>query len=145
VQDGKDLGFGPRARPDSCPANQGLTRSPGSGVRSPWQPSSFRLRRVRRIYGISPGFSGLGYTIRGSQSGPPYVAQKSLREAIVPEYLLPNSPLAELGCACIIVPPYPGRSQDPLDPRFVAERGGPECPKVDRLRPAPPGALRPAP
>jgi hypothetical protein len=43
----RTLGPGPRARPDSRPANQGLTRSLGPGARSPRQPSWFRLRRVR--------------------------------------------------------------------------------------------------
>jgi hypothetical protein len=40
-------GAGPRARPDSRPANQGLTRSPGSEARSPRQANGSRLRRVR--------------------------------------------------------------------------------------------------
>lgn len=95
-----------------------------------------RAEVLRKDYGIFPAFSGLGYAVRGSETGGPFTAQKSLRNSIVSEYLLPNRTFAEMDCACIIVAPYPGRSQDPLDPLFVAERGSPECTRVDRLRPA---------
>jgi len=42
--------------------------------------------------------------------------------------------LAEAGCRCISVAPYPGRANDPLDPYFISQAGGDgECKPVDRL------------
>lgn len=92
-----------------------------------------RANVLMQLYGLFPAFSGLGYAVRGSERGPPFTARDALRNSIVPEYLLPNQTLAAFKCDCIIVPPYAGRSQDPLDPRFVSERGSPECPRVERL------------
>lgn len=93
-----------------------------------------RADLLRTIYGIFPAFSGLGYAVRGSERGAPFTTQAALRDSIVPEYLLPNLSFADLGCACIIVPPYSGRSQDPIDPEFISAQGTPDCRKVDRLR-----------
>ena len=89
---------------------------------------------LRRNYGIFPAFSGLGYAVRGSGTATEFTAGDVLRNSIVPEYSLENLTLPELGCRCIIVPPYPGRSEDLLDPDFIAQRGGSECRFVDRLR-----------
>jgi hypothetical protein len=54
----------------------------------------------------------------------------------VPEYLLRNVTLAEAGCRCIAVPPYPGRETALLDPDQVSREGGDGyCIHVPRLGP----------
>lgn len=90
---------------------------------------------VRHRYGVYPGFSGLGLTVRGSGSSPALDAGETLRDVVPPEYLVRNAPLADGGCRCIRVPPYEGRAMDPLDPRFVARAGDlGACRVVPRLR-----------
>lgn len=90
---------------------------------------------VRSLYGIFPAFSGLGYAIKGSGDDHALTVEQALRNAIAPEYTVKNVTLAEGGCRCILVPPYPGRSSDPVDPDFVWEEGGSQqCRFVDRLR-----------
>lgn len=89
---------------------------------------------LRTLYGIDLGFSGLGLAVQGS--GDPafvYTAEHVLDEAIVPEYLVKNAFIAEAGCHCILVPPYPGRSRALIDPELVWEVGTPECTMVPRL------------
>lgn len=91
------------------------------------------VMRVR--YGIYPSFSGLGLTVAGSGDGRAFTAADSLAAAVSPEYLLRNATLAEAGCRCIRVAPYDGRADDPLDPRFIDQRGGAgTCRSVTRLR-----------
>lgn len=93
-----------------------------------------RADALRRRYGIYPAFSGLGYAVKGSGSGTPMGAGEALQRSVAPEYLLKNASLADAGCFCLIVPPYNGRSADPLDVDFVAQRGGfGECMSTNRL------------
>jgi hypothetical protein len=57
-----------------------------------------------------------------------------LVKSVSSEYILKNVSLAEAGCRCISVAPYPGRSNDPLDPDFISQAGGDgTCKAVDRL------------
>lgn len=89
---------------------------------------------LRTIYGIDVGFSGLGLAVNGSGNPAfPFSAENVLDQAIVPEYLVENAFIAEAGCHCILVPPYPGRSRAFIDPDFVWEVGTPECRTVSRL------------
>ena len=90
---------------------------------------------VRMRYGVYPGFSGLGLTVRGSASSPALTAAETLRDAVSAEYLVRNATLADAGCECIRVAPYDGRAMDPLDPRFIRDAGGAgTCHSVPRLR-----------
>jgi hypothetical protein len=90
---------------------------------------------VRRRYGISTSFSGLGLTVKGSASAQPMTAADILKAAVSPEYLVRNASLGDAGCRCIRVAPYPNRSMDPFDPRFIREAGGPgTCRSVPKLR-----------
>lgn len=90
---------------------------------------------VRTRYGVYPGFSGLGLTVRGSASSPALTAAEALRDAVSPEYLVRNATLADAGCDCIRVAPYDGRAMDPLDPEFIRRAGGAgTCKNVARLR-----------
>ncbi len=85
-------------------------------------------------YGIYPAFSGLGYAVKGSGSGAPMGAGEALQRSVAPEYLLKNTTLADASCFCLIVSPYNGRSSDPLDVDFVAQKGGfGECTSASRL------------
>ncbi len=87
-------------------------------------------------YGIFPAFSGMGYSVKDSYflDSQPMTAQQMLVKSISSEYILKNVPLAAAGCRCIAVPPYPGRSADPLDPDFIAQAGGDgACAQVERL------------
>ena len=79
---------------------------------------------LRRRYGIFPAFSGLGFSVKGSGDGAPMLGADILRRSVVPEYLLKNVSLAEAGCRCIAVPPYPGREAAPLDPDQLSRDGG---------------------
>jgi len=88
-------------------------------------------------YGIYPAFSGLGLSVKDSYNlddKHPLTAGVILQNSITPEYLLRNVSLAEAGCRCIRVSPYPQRSTDPIDPEFVWQKGGEGiCIKVERL------------
>ncbi|HEX3106925.1 MAG TPA: hypothetical protein VHQ22_21010 [Terriglobales bacterium] len=87
-------------------------------------------------YGIYPAFSGMGYSVKDSYSldKQPMSSQQVLVKSISSEYILKNVSLAEAGCRCISVAPYPGRSNDPLDPEFISQAGGDgTCKAVDRL------------
>ena len=87
-------------------------------------------------YGIYPAFAGSGYSIKDSYSlsSEPMTAQQILVKSVSPEYLLKNVSLEEAGCRCISVAPYPGRSEDVLDPDFIANAGGDGmCKPVEKL------------
>jgi hypothetical protein len=87
-------------------------------------------------YGIFPAFAGSGYSIKDSYSlsTEPMTSQQILVKSISSEYILKNVSLSEAGCRCISVAPYAGRSNDPLDPDFVAKAGGDGvCTSVDKL------------
>ncbi len=87
-------------------------------------------------YGIFPAFSGLGYSVKDSYylDTQPMTSQQILVKSISPEYILKNVSLADAGCRCISVPPYPGRSGDLLDPEFISQAGGDGvCAKVNSL------------
>lgn len=91
---------------------------------------------LKKNYGIWPPFSGLGLSVKdsGSSNGMNMNAMVILRKSITTEYLLKNVTLAEAGCRCITVAPYPGRSLDPINPDFVWEKGGDgSCASVKRL------------
>jgi len=91
---------------------------------------------LRRRYGIYPAFSGLGFSVKGSGDGAAMRSADVLRRSVIPEYLLRNVTLAEAGCRCISVPPYPGRDDAPLDPDLVAREGGDgHCVRVQSLGP----------
>jgi len=87
-------------------------------------------------YGIYPAFAGSGYSIKDSYSlsSEPMTSQQILVKSVSPEYLLKNVLLADAGCRCISVAPYAGRSNDVLDPDFIAKAGGVGvCTSVERL------------
>jgi len=87
-------------------------------------------------YGIFPAFSGMGYSVKDSYSlsSQPMTSQQILVKSVSSEYILKNASLADAGCRCISVAPYPGRSSDRLDPDFVAQKGGDGvCKSVERL------------
>jgi hypothetical protein len=87
-------------------------------------------------YGIYPAFSGMGYSVKDSYSidKQPMSSQEMLVKSVSSEYILKNVTLAEAGCRCISVAPYPGRSNDPVDPNFISQAGGDGiCKSVDRL------------
>jgi len=64
-------------------------------------------------------------------------SQQILDKSISSEYILKNVSLGVAGCRCISVPPYPGRSNDRLDPEFITETGGDGvCTQVKTLAPA---------
>jgi hypothetical protein len=77
-------------------------------------------------YGIYPAFAGSGYSVKDSYSlsTEPMTSQQILVKSISPEYILKNVSLADAGCRCISVSPYPGRSGDSLDPDFIEKAGG---------------------
>lgn len=88
-------------------------------------------------YGIYPAFAGTGYSVKNSYSlsTQPMTSQQILVKSISSEYILKNVSLADAGCRCISVAPYPGRANDALDPDFIAQAGGDgTCKSVDRLR-----------
>lgn len=90
---------------------------------------------VNRLYGIAPAFSGLGYAVKGSANDAELTTEEMIRNLIAPEYLVRNVSFSEANCRCILVPPYPGRAEDPIDPDFVWKAGGSDtCRIVDRLR-----------
>jgi hypothetical protein len=112
---------------------RGLANALLSGAGLLEQAATAEVMRVR--YGIYPSFSGLGLSIAGSGDGRAFTAADSLAAAVSPEYLLRNATLADAGCRCIRVAPYSGRADDPLDPRFIDQRGGVgSCRSVSRLR-----------
>jgi hypothetical protein len=75
-------------------------------------------------FGTYAAFSGLGYAVEGTASGPALDAAQISRQMITPEYVLKNVTLSEAGCSCIEVPPYPGRDNQKLHPDFVLRAGG---------------------
>jgi hypothetical protein len=77
-------------------------------------------------YGIFPAFAGSGYSVKDSYSlsSEPMSSQQILVKSVSSEYILKNVSLSEAGCRCISVAPYPGRSDDRLDPDFIAKKGG---------------------
>lgn len=88
-------------------------------------------------YGIFPAFTGLGLTMKDSYSlgkDDPRTSKQVLANSIVPEYLLKNVSLQEAQCSCVIVPPYPERTNGAVDPAFVEKSGGKgSCKVVSRL------------
>lgn len=91
---------------------------------------------LQKSYGIYPAFSGIGYSVKDSYSidKQPMNSQEMLVKSVSSEYILKNVTLSEAGCRCISVGPYPGRSNDPLDPDFISQAGGDgTCKAVDRL------------
>ncbi|HEY2168173.1 MAG TPA: hypothetical protein VGJ30_00995 [Candidatus Angelobacter sp.] len=91
---------------------------------------------LQKNYGIYPAFSGMGYSVKDSYSidKQPMSSQQVLVKSVSSEYILKNVTLAEAGCRCISVAPYPGRSNDPVDPDFIVQAGGDgACKAVDRL------------
>jgi len=87
-------------------------------------------------YGIYPAFAGTGYSVKDSYSinEKPMTSQQILVKSVSSEYLLKNLPLADAGCRCISVDPYPGRSSALLDPEFIWQEGGDGvCKKIDHL------------
>lgn len=88
-------------------------------------------------YGIFPAFAGTGYSVKDSYSlsTAPMTSQQILVKSVSSEYVLKNVSLADAGCRCISVAPYPGRSSDRLDPDFIQQAGGDGvCKSVDRLQ-----------
>jgi hypothetical protein len=82
---------------------------------------------LKNNYGIYPAFSGLGLSVKDSYTldpQHPLSAAVMLRNSITPEYLLRNVTLQAASCRCIRVAPYPERSQDPIDPDFIWQKGG---------------------
>ena len=78
-------------------------------------------------YGIFPAFSGMGYSVKDSyylDDQHPMTSQQILVKSISSEYILKNVALAVAGCRCIRVAPYTGRSDAPLDPEFIEQKGG---------------------
>ena len=97
---------------------------------------SILAKWLKDNYGIFPAFSGNGYSIKDSYylDTQPMTSQQILVKSISSEYILKNVDLSTAGCRCISVPPYPGRSSDPLDPDFVASAGGNGvCSEVKKL------------
>jgi hypothetical protein len=91
---------------------------------------------LQNNYGIYPAFSGMGYSVKDSYSidKQPMSSQQMLVKSVSSEYILKNVTLAEAGCRCILVAPYSGRSNDPVDPDFISQAGGDgTCKPVDRL------------
>ena len=90
---------------------------------------------LRDTYGIWPPFSGLGLSVKdsGSQNSMSMNAAVILSKSVTVEYLLKNVSLDQAGCRCISVAPYPGRSQDAIDPDFVWDKGDGSCASVKRL------------
>jgi len=91
---------------------------------------------LKNNYGIFPAFSGVGYSVKDSYSldSQPMTSQQILVKSVSSEYILKNVSLADAGCRCISVAPYPGRSSDRLDPDFIDSAGGEGvCKTVERL------------
>jgi hypothetical protein len=94
---------------------------------------------LKNNYGIYPAFSGMGYSVKDSYSldSQPMTTQQMLVKSVSSEYILKNVTLAEAGCRCISVAPYPGRANDALDSNFIARAGGyGSCKEVKRLPPS---------
>ena len=92
---------------------------------------------LKDSYGIFPAFSGMGYSVKDSYNldAQPMTSQQILVKSISSEYILKNVSLADAGCRCIAVPPYPGRSSDTLDPDLIARAGGDgACKQVQTLK-----------
>lgn len=94
-------------------------------------------RWLQSNYGIYPAFAGTGYSVKDSyylSSTNPLTSQQILVKSISSEYILRNVTLAEASCTCISVPPYKNRSNDRLDPDFIAIAGGyGVCATVNKL------------
>jgi hypothetical protein len=91
---------------------------------------------LQRNYGIYPAFAGTGYSVKDSDSlgTQPMTSQQILMKLVSSEYILKNVSLADAGCRCISVAPYTDRSNDRLDPEFIAQAGGDgTCNVVERL------------
>jgi len=72
------------------------------------------------LYGIGPGFSGLGYSVKNSylisQGGNvPLTAAQALEQSVVTEYVVMNVPLKDANCRCVRVRPYANRDTSPLN------------------------------
>ena len=93
---------------------------------------------LRTQYGVFAAFSGLGFSVKDSYylDTQPMTSAQLLAKSVSPEYVLKNVSLKEAGCSCISVAPYPGRSEDKLDPAFISKAGGDgECKAVNSLKP----------
>jgi hypothetical protein len=97
---------------------------------------------LKTNYGIYPAFTGLGFTVAGSGMVATMDTTQVLRESIVPEYLLKNAALADVGCRCIQVPVYGNRKNPdlrhdkPVNPNYVWQKGtlhNGMCREVSRL------------
>jgi hypothetical protein len=104
-----------------------------------YEPEHAALAKwLQDSYGIYPAFAGSGYSIKDSYSlgSEPMTSQQILMKSVSSEYLLKNVSLADAGCRCISVAPYPGRSDDVLDPDFISRAGGDGiCKPVEKLAP----------
>lgn len=78
-------------------------------------------------YGIWPAFAGTGYSVKDSYTLDDthrMTPEQMLVKSASSEYVLKNVSLADAGCRCITVDPYPGRASDPIDPEFIEKAGG---------------------
>ncbi len=104
-----------------------------AGSPAPIFTSAQMQKQVQTRFGTYPAFSGLGYAIEGTATGPKLTAAQAAAQMVVPEYILGNVTLAQAGCYCIQVPPYPGRDTDLLDPDYVKRVGASSCVTVASL------------
>lgn len=91
-------------------------------------------------YGIFPAHTGLGFVVQASAASNgdtvPMTTDETLRNSIVPEYLLKNAELAEAGCRCLQVPENQKLHQALVDPAWIWHHGKLEngaCRKVADL------------
>ena len=104
-----------------------------AGSMNPVFTAKLMQNQVQTRFGTYPAFSGLGYAVEGTATGPALTAAQEAAQMIVPEYILSNVTLAQAGCYCIQVPPSAGRDTSLLDPDFVKEVGSSSCVTVPSL------------
>lgn len=109
---------------------------PASTPNPQWTAAQMQAQMSKR-FGTFTAFSGVGYAVEGTASGPALNAAQASMQMMVPEYVLKNVTLAQAGCSCIQVPPYNNRDSDLLNPDYVSQVAGVgSCVTVPNLGPA---------
>lgn len=88
-------------------------------------------------FGTYPAFSGLGFSVENTATGPSLTSAQVMSQMMTPEYVLKNVTLAAAQCSCIIVPKGAWASTETLNPHYILTAGKPggSCVQVPDLGP----------
>lgn len=95
------------------------------GAANPQFTAAQMQSQMSTRFGTYPAFSGLGFTVENTATGPSLTSAEVMSQMMTPEYVLKNVSLAAAQCSCIIVPQGAWASTETLDPNYIERAGKP--------------------